>query len=308
MIFCNLDPSLLIFNELGPDDLVEAKRILDILTLHQRQIIRSRAEIPITSEYMIHILDSLNSIPIKNPPIQQPLKILITNLLGRTVSPPLPPTKITDTIISPEITKEWVNDDTKLLWLDCLLSALYDKISNIGVVQGQKENIVATYGLPVHVENLKLTSQDLGKILESVPEWQLPLVTTDAEWIGLLAEFREWPHGLESALIELYAYRNLGVYVENIPSRHPIDFEAPCLRDISNETNTLFRNKLIEIIACRAYDKVKPQHFDHKHDTKPGIRRVWVRKMKPSVRLHYYIDGEKIIYCMYENQDHDRGL
>ena len=217
ILHCNINPGLLVLKELQPHQLSEAQQILDSLSVHRQNIVDHSMQIPVTDTYLEHIMESLYHIKIKDPPIERPLKGLLFELLGRTVTPGLPPANITDVNTVPDIFPSWVNEETKLLWLDCLISAVFQKISNGGVEEAQLHNVIAT----LKSENkgvTKITSQEFNAILGRAQELSLPTVATNVEWAGYISLLEPWPSGVDCSRIELFGFHHLNVPLEVISS------------------------------------------------------------------------------------------
>lgn len=96
--------------------------------------------------------------------------------------------------------------------------------------------------------------------------------------------------------------------LDEVSNHKGVKFIPSCLHDLSKENNKLIRNKVVEVIACKAYNVVKPEHNDETIEGQQGVRRVSVNKMNPAVRLHYYQDDNDLVYNIYSNGDHDKGL
>ena len=158
------------------------------------------------------------------------------------------------------------------------------------------------------MNGIDFKSDKLGTLLDCQNHWVLPFLTTKADWDGFLCELDGWPSGLDSHLLERFAYHELGIGVDDLFKRRKIRFNSSCHRDISKEDDPVIRKAIIEIICCRAYDRVRPEHGDHEVIGKPGIQRVYVKQMTPPVRLHYYFEDEEVVYSLYSNNDHRRGL
>lgn len=301
MIYCNLDPSLLVLEKLKPKQLDDLRAVFNALSTHRRNLIKYNAEISMTERYMSHVLQSLSSLKIDD----QDLKNLIRELLGRTVRPQFSNANIKKAEITPDIFKSWVDNKTKLLWLDCLIASLFQKILDGNVSRAEVENVIATFPNLANAD-ARVVNDELGELTDGKVEWHIPFLTCDIDWSGYIASISDWPQGLDEELIELYAYRNFNLPINEIRNHRIIKINRTCLREIRNETDQRFRDSIIEIISCCAFDRLEPHHRDHK--LHHGSRRVDIHKMNPPARLHYKMEKEAVVFTMYENGKHDRGL
>lgn len=307
MIYCNIDPGLLTLEGLQPYQINEARSIVNALAVHCQFINSCNAQIPVTPEYIQRILESITCVPIKTPPIEQPFKALIYDLLSHVITPPLV-SGFSDGVIIPDVVSPHVDDQTRDLWVNCITAALFQKTAEVGFEQAQIETVIAGQPQFDTFTQIKVTSNELGKLLGNNSEWILPLLSTAIDWSGFLSSLSGWPLGIDNNLLELFARHELGIEIDNIHNHRQIRFESGCFRDISREENPEYRKLIIEVIACRAYNLLRPEHGDHYNEKYPGTRRVHVKKMTPPIRFHYYYDAEDVVYCLYSNNNHKRGL
>jgi hypothetical protein len=261
-------------------------------------------QIPMTKKYLDRIYSALYKIPIKNPPIESDLRQYIIAALAKMSLPILIPAGLDVTTLQPDFTSDWIDEETKHIWLDSLAAAMFEEYTDdeikLSAATWFRQNV------PAHalVSNPDLCEQ-LGV---NDYKWCIPILADDLDWQELFCIFRGWPIGLDSTLIDNYAKRHLGLSPDQLKQRRKIQFDPSCHRDILRETDTQIRESIIEIIACRAFNCVRPEHQDETIESQPGVRRVYVKKMAPSVRLHYIMDNNYITYIVYSSGDHDKGL
>ena len=308
MIFCNLDPSLFTMEGFLPNQVDEVRELIKSLAIHKQNILINRAKIPVTNDYLEQIMASLDSGSPINPALDRPFKENIYTLLGQVTTPPLAG-GVADGQITPDIISSRVKEEMKRLWVDCLTAAFFQKVTEIGQERAQAETVIATQASASRIGMVSLISDELCQLLEiDKIIWSLPLLSNDVEWNGHQCNFREWPEGLDAALVEYFGYAELGIACDAVQNHRRIQFEPSCRRDISRESDPSLRKSIIEVIACRAYNQVRPEHNDEPVKGHPGLRHVYVKKMTPPARLHYYFDGESVVYSLYSCGDHDKGL
>jgi hypothetical protein len=262
-----------------------------------------QASIPITGELLQKIYDLIDDIHIADVASISLIKELIVSSLTRLSQPILVPINVSDSIIDPEIVSDWVDNDTKSLWHDCLGSIIFDKLS-----EPDTKLLIATWsrdGLPEH---LSFSSQEIcGALSVENRNWLMPIVAEGSDWDEYCINPDEWPTNL-IVYIEKYGRRVLKIGADQLVNHKGVKFVPSCLHDLSKEGSSAIRNQVVEIIACKAYNMVKPEHNDETIEGQPGIRRVSVNKMNPAVRLHYYQEHDELIYTIYSNGEHDKGL
>lgn len=304
MLYCSFEPGLFILQGLAPHETSKAFAVVKSLMVHRKMMDQVRVQIPMTKGYVERIYVALNNIPIKTPPLESELRQYIIAALAKMSSPPLPPAGIDGTTLQPDFTSEWIDEETKRIWLDSLTAAMFDEYTDdeikLSAATWFRQNIpTATL-----VSNPGLCEQ-LGV---SDHDWDIPVLAEELDWNELFCIFRGWPVGLDSTLIDSYAKKHLGKSSEQLGRRRQIQFNPSCHRDILRENDIDIRMAIIEVISCRAFNCVKPEHNDETIVGQPRVRRVYVKKMAPPVRLHYVMDDETIRYTLYSNADHDRGL
>jgi len=304
MLYCSFEPGLFILQGLAPHDTNKAFAVVRSLMTHKKMMDQVHVQIPMTERYMYRVYDALENIPIKNPPLPSDLRRYIIAALAKMSSPLLPPAGLDGTTLQPDITSEWIDEETKHIWLDSLTAAMREEFNNdeikISVATWFRQNIpaITLVSNPGLCEQLGITGQD----------WDIPVLADELDWNEIFCIFHGWPVGLDSVLIDSYAKRYLGTSLEQLGKRRKIHFDPSCHRDILRESDPIIRKSIIEVIACRAFNCPKPEHNDETIVGHPGVRRVSVKKMAPPVRLHYIMDDETITYTLYSNADHDRGL
>lgn len=305
MILCNLEPGLLVLDGLMPYQTAEAFAILKALIVHKNATQALGAKIPVTPGYVQHVTAQLDRIPFSNPPIRKPLKEYILDMLARQVNPALAPAGVDDVVLHPDIVSPWISADIRELWLDCFAAAIYH--SNVEDLDARV--ITATWDrsdLPLDVE---LRSDQLGEYSGLASNrWLSPLVVHDCDWRAVVFDGKDWPNGLEKALVEAYGRRCLRIEPAELDRHRAVLFEPACLHDIAKEADSTLRQAVVEVIACRAYNRLRPDQNDETIRGQEGIRRVYVKKMEPVVRLHYYLTKDSVVFTLYSNGDHDRGL
>ncbi len=304
MLYCSFEPGLFILQGLHPHETNKAFAVLRSLITHKNMMDQARAVIPMTRRYIDRIYNALQSFPISNPPLEKDLRMYIIAALAKMSTPPLVEIGIDGTILNPEITSDWIDDETRRIWLDSLCSAIFDLSTD-----GSNKLSTATWYRQDIPSNIIVSNPILDELSGTKNQyWEIPVLTDKLDWEVLLCIFRGWPIGIDSTLIDSYAKKNLGIPLNQLVNRKSILFEPACYREIVREADPNLRNSIIEVIACRAYNRVKPEHHDETHKTQRGVRRVYVRKMSPAVRLHYTINDESITYILYSSGEHDRGL
>lgn len=302
MIYCSLDPGLLILEGLSPHEVDKAKSVINSLILHNRKMEQCGALIPMTNQMIQRVYKSLDKIQITNPPILSPLRGQIISMLNRMAQPPLGPANLPGMIVIPDITSSWISQDIKDLWFDCLTSSLFEKQTKeeieLAISTWQRENV--PFFVVISNPNLDdLLSIDNGSM-------QIPVMVNEKDWDEFICALRGWPIGLDSVLIESYGRRSLGIPIDALSLRRGVEFEAPCYRDICHEQDTQIQCSIIEVVACRVYNRLRPDHHDEILES--GEHRIYVRKMAPPVRLHYILRENSIVFTLYSNGEHDRGL
>jgi hypothetical protein len=297
-----LDPSLLVLEKLKSKQIDDLRAVFNALSIHRHNLIKYNAEISMTEQYMFHVIESLNSSNVDD----RDLINLIRELLGRTVRPQFSNANIKKAGITPDIFRSWVDNKTKDLWLDCLIASLFQKFQDGNVIKAELENFIATFPGPTNVDHAIVINDELGELTGGKVEWRIKLLTCDIDWAGYIASLSDWPQGLEKELIELFAYRNFNLSTDEISRHRQVKFSRSCLREIREEADLAFRNSIVEVVSCRAYDRLSSQHRDHKIND--VTRRVDINKMNPPARLHYKLEQDLVVFTMYENREHDRGL
>jgi hypothetical protein len=308
MIYCSLEPGLLSLKGLEPHDTATAFAVINALFLHRDMLRKSKALVPVTDEFIKVILDGLNNVPIQNPPIQRTLKEFIIEALSRRVKPSLIPTGVEDVAIEPDIVSAWISSDLRKMWVDCIVAAIaeYPTINN--ATSDDAILTLATWLCNKWPLDIELTSENLCTVLDRESTcWTIPLLIGEHDWKIALAKTSSWIENLE-ILVEEHARRYLGIPLANISERRAFQIEQPCYHDICKESDPNLRASIIEVMACRAYDHLLPHHHNETIKGQKGMWRVYVKKMAPSVRLHYYLEDSTIFYTLYSNNEHDKGL
>jgi hypothetical protein len=304
MIYCSLEPGLLILEGLAPHDTSKAFSVVRSLILHKKMMDQTQVQIPMTKGYVERIYSALENIPIKNPPLASELRQYIVAVLAKMSSPPLPPAEFDGTCLEPDFTSEWIDEETKRIWLDCLTAAMFDDFTNDEIVLSS-----ATWFRNNVPDAVRASNSRLCEHLEAEEHyWDMPVLTTELAWNALFSLLNGWPTGLDTCLIDSYAVQHLGITPDQIAERRKIRFSAPCYRDISRENDTDVRASVVDVIARRAFNCLMPENNDETITGQPGVRRVYVKKMAPPIRLHYTMSDESITFILYSNNDHHRGL
>lgn len=303
MIYCSLDPGLLVMEGLESYEIGKARSVINSLIVHSRKMEECRARIPMTQAFIQAVHTALDNIPFDNPPIRKPLRERIVEMLAKAAHPPVSPAEAVVTILSPDVSSSWITPEIRSLWLDCLAASLFEKLSD-----QQSELVISTWprdGLPF---TARLASPDVYHTLE-LPEGELevPVLKNEQDWDEYLCALQGWPAGLENRLIEAYARRNLGIAQEQVKNRLTVEFTRPCYREVSREADPEIREMIIDTIACRAYNCLRKDHHDEPIEGSDE-RRVRVKKMTPPVRLHYLLENSTATFTLYSNGDHDKGL
>ncbi len=308
MIYCSLEPGLLIFEGLRSHEIDKAFSVLDALIVHRTYIVKWQARIPVTSDFIALVIASLSRIQIRNPPLENDLRRYILEILTRHTSPALLRTGVADINITPDIVSWWINDGVRKEWLDCVSATLLEILS-IGEEPTQNaELFFATWKRDDLQTEVAISSREIQSFLNlDTNAWNFPLMVYQRDWDAIFASTLEWPLGLDK-MVESYARKNLSISEENISKRREIRFDKECLESIASEGNPEIRRLLIEVIACRAYDRPRSNHHDETIKTQLGTRRVSVRKMNPPIRLHYHLDEGRVVYELYSVGEHDKGL
>lgn len=308
MILCSLEPGLLSLRGLEPHDTTTAFAVINSLIVHREMLRKNQARVPVTDQFISAILEGLNEVPIHNPPIQRALREFIIEALSRQVKPSLIPTGIEDTEIEPNVVSPWISADIRKMWIDCIAAAIADLPTINSSTSDDTILTLATWlynNWPLDVE---LTSESLRTVLEKENNcWTIPLLISEHDWQIALAKTGLWGENLE-VLIEEHARRFLGIPLENITERRQFQIEASCYHAICKESDPALRANIIEVMACRAYDRLLPHHNNETIKGQKGMWRVYVKKTAPPVRLHYYLKDGAVFYTLYSNNDHDKGL
>lgn len=309
LVHAHIDPGLLIYDGLESHQLSIAFRLLRSLMLHKKMIDESGAQIPVTYDYLMRVYTGLGQIKIKNPPLEKELRSYIVELLGhRATKPALSATKVKRLSLVPDVSNDWIDEETKELWQDCVASSTYEMLTSQYDDKGGIHPTLATWPRENFALEVICTCPELCQCLDMDMEtkWIFPVLSSQQDWDEFQTEFLPWPEGLSTGRIEKYARKNLGIPIDHLSRRLEIEFTASCYRDISRESDPEIRNAIIEVIACRAYNRLRPDHGDE--TISGGRRRVYVKKMAPPVRLHYSLEDNKAIFEMYSIRDHDKGL
>ncbi len=312
MIYCSLEPGLLNLRGLQSERTTDALRVLSALVTHkaffERGLANSdRPKMPATGEYINAILNDLDAISISSPPIQRPIRELIVDFLGRAVRPLFIPTGLNDVALDREICSDWVHEDIRKQWIDCLAAGLVDQITS-GNPSAEQTVMIAVSSVSDLSFEVAVTSNSIGECLGiSTSSWLLPLVADELSWKAMLARSGDWTEHI-SVLVEQCARCSLGIEVNRI-SQHPnIYVEEPCRRALRRENNSQTRSQVVEVIPRRAFNRLRPQDGDETIKSQSGMRRLYVKKMNPPVRLHYHLKDNDLTFVMYSNGDHDQGL
>jgi len=308
MIFCNFDPGYFTLEGIQPYREEEIRTLLDSLSMHEDHIFSCGASIPVTDEYFECIINSLETVSEINPVIEGIYKGYVRRLLSRVIKPSLC-NGVMDATIEPCMISNRVNEHIKNLWINCLTAAFFQNATELDLESASSMTIIATQESDTPINNVILVSNELQGLFEIEGlSIILPVLKNENDWNGFLCNMLEWPNGLNTSRIEYYGCTQLGIASTSSRNHRPIQFEPSCARDISRESDPSLRNSIIEVIACRAYDQVRPEHKDKPLKGHPGLRHVYVKKMTPPARLHYYFDGESVVYSLYSCGDHDKGL
>lgn len=303
MLYCSFEPGLFILQGLAPHETNKAFAVVKSLISHKKMMDQMHVQIPMTRRYVDRIYDALNTIPIKNPPLESDLRQYILAALAKMSSPPLPPAELDGTTLQPDFTSEWIDKETKCIWLDSLTAAMFEEYTDDKITLSAATWFRQNIPTVTQVLNPDLCEQ-LGVRNRC---WDIPVLTDELDWNELFYILQGWPAGLDSTLVDIYAKKHLGISSEQLGQRRKIIFSRSCYRNILRENDVNIKKSIIEVISCRAFNCIKPKHNDETITGQPGVRRVYVRKMAPPVRLHYVMDDETITYTLYSN-DHDRGL
>lgn len=308
MIYCSLEPGLLIFEGLRSHEIGIAFSVLDALIVHRTYIVKSQARIPVTSDFIALVIASLSRIHISNPPLENDLRRYILEILTRQASPALLRTGVADINITPDIVSGWIDDGVRKEWLDCVSATLLEILS-IGEEPTQKAELffAAWKRDNLQTEVVVSSGEIQGFLNLDTDAWHFPLLAYQHDWDAIFASSLEWPQGLDK-MVESYARRYFNISEEDISKRREVRFDKGCLESIANERNPKIRGLLIEVIACRAYDRPRSNHHDEAIKTQPGTRRVYIRKMNPPIRLHYHLDKGRVVYVLYSAGEHEKGL
>ena len=310
-IHAYIDPGLLIYDGLESHQITIAIRSFNSLSLHKKKIDETGALIPVTLDYISRVYAGLDHIKIKNPPLERNLRAFIVELLGkRAIKPPLAPAKVEHLSLVPDLGSDWIDENTKELWKDCIASSTFERLA---VPEENKKDIQPTMAtwlranLPVEVI---CSCPEVCQSLEMDPEteWSIPVLATQQDWDEFQVESLPWPAGLDNIRIEKYARKSLGIPNDQLPKRLEVEFTNPCYRDISREDDPEIMKAIIESIACKTYNCLRPDQVDETIKGQPDMRRLYIKKMAPVVRLHYYLEGNKVVFTMYSNGMHNKGL
>lgn len=304
MLLCSFDPGLLILKGLEPHENSKSNAVLRSLIVHKRMMDQAQVEIPMTKKYIEHIYANLENIPISPLFLQSQLRDKIIAVLTKMSSPLLPPAELADTTLEPGFTSEWIDEETRNIWLDSLTVAMFEEYTNNNVVISS-----ATWSRENNPHLIRATNPKLCEQLE-VEEylWNIPVLVDELDWNEIFCSQEGWPAGLETTLIDNHAKKHLGISLEDLSKRRSIEFKPSCYKDICREEDPNIRSLIIEVMACRAFNCLRSDHHDETVKNKPGVRRVYVKKMEPDVRLHYVMDDETLTFIQYANRDHNRGL
>jgi len=301
---------MFVLDGLTQHDADTALRVVSSLIRHSESIKsvmdKVTVKIPLTQELHETVMYSLSRIQIKNPPIKRDLQQYILKILSQHAKPYFRPLGIGDGRCEPNIISAWVCGEVKAKWFDCIFSVISEK----RIENGSSNDLigVATWRKDDGCRDVKFSSEEFKEFFEIQDEsWDFPILLDRYDWNELFSVFLEWPANLEY-LVENYARKELGIPDEHLSAKRHFSFDKPCLRNIASESEAKWRQGIVEVIACRAFDCLLPRHHDEKIVHKPGIRRLYVRKMNPVIRLHYRFDGQGVVYCLYSNGDHDLGL
>ena len=306
MIYCHIEPGLLMVNVIPSGNVKQLRILVDSLSLHGRMMSSANTQLPVTVPYISRVMDALNrsSSSTEESYVLGMMRKQVLAILGRSIKPAWPPAGIHDIRAEPVVISSWIAEDVQQMWLDCLVAALYEKETTNGV-----ELACATWkrdGLP---SSIKVICPEIGTYGgKASGELITPLLASDLDWKAFLALVRGWPNGLSTDLIDHYAACYHLVPDNKIGQRHSVIFEHACLRDISNETDDTTRSRIIDVIARLTYNCLLPENGDETIKSQRGMRRVYVKKMAPVIRLHYHLDDNTVTFTMYSNGDHDKGL
>ena len=305
---CLIEPGLLSLNGLTANDAPIVRTVMQSLSEHVRMIKTVGAKFPATGEFIEKINYDLQECPINTPPIKKEFGRYVREILARTSQPSLKPTGVEGTEIAPEIVSAWVSSELKQLWVDTINSAIAEfLVSNNDTTEptGLFVAIRAWAATPntIHVANSKL-----GDLLEhATGKWTLKVLTNELDYRQEIARDSSdlWTKHL-IVLVEGYANKN-SYNQKGRSTMREFKFENPARREIDKEDNLLTRTNLVGVLARRAYDCLEIKDNDEKILVNPRERRMYVRKMNPPIRLHYYFDGDVVVYTSY-SYEHDKGL
>lgn len=310
-IHAYIDPGLLIYDSLESHQIEIAFRSFNSLSLHKKKIDETGALIPVTFDYYARIFAGLNNIKIKNPPLERNLRAFIVELLGkRATDTQLLSAKVTCLSLVPDLGSDWIDENARELWKDCIASSTYERLA------GKEENTkdikptMATWSRADLPFEVICSCPEVCQSLEIDPktEWAIPVLATQQDWDEFQVESLPWPAGLNNIRIEKYARKSLGIPNDQLPNRLEVEFTKPSYHDICKEDNPEIMKAIIESIACKAYNCLRPDQVDETIKDQPNMRRLYVKKMAPVVRLHYYLKDKKLIITMYSNGKHNKGL
>lgn len=257
-----------------------------------------------TSQLLERIYIALERVPIVSPPIQPEFKKYVIRFLGRVPSPLYSKTGVDVQGITPDIVSPWINEEVRLLWLDCLAAAIFE---TSGAQNGSLA--IATWprqGIP---ESVEFRNSQLSQYLDSTQEiWNMQVLTDSIDWQHLECQIAGWPIGLDSTIIDNYARKQLNVGEIGPPHRKKITFDRSCWRDIKDEQDDGLKTSIIDAISAKAYNLLLPRHNDETIKSRRGHRRIYVKKTSPAARLHYMESDEEVRYLMYSVGNHDKGL
>jgi len=308
MMNCLIEPGLLSLNGLTANDAPIVRTIMQSLSQHVRMMKTVSAKFPATGEFIEQINNDLQECAITTPPIKQEFGRYVREILARTSQPSLKPTGVDGTKIAPEIVSAWVSGELKQLWIDTINSAIAEFLTPNNDIKTPTSLFVAIRAWAATPNTIDVANSKLGDLLEhATGKWTLKVLTDELDYRKEIARESSdlWTKQLfllveGHAKAESYNQRGRATMRE-------FRFEKTAQREIDGEANRATQNHLVGLLARRAHDCLEIRDNDEKILVNPRERRMYVNKMNPPIRLHYYFDGDVVVYTSYSYK-HDKGL
>ncbi len=305
---CLIEPGLLSLNGLKASDALIAHAVMQSLSKHVREMRTAVAKFPATGAFIEKINKDLSVCPINTPPIKQEFGRYVREILARTSQPSLSPTGVEGTEIAPEIISAWVSDELKHLWVDTINSAISEFLASNNDTATSNKLFVAIRELAATPKTVRVANSKLGDLLEhATGEWTLQVLSGELDY-RLENEIDKpgiWTKDMD-LLVKAYA-KQKSYKLRSGTTMRQFRFESSAQRAIEREDNDGYRDDLVGVLTRMVYNCLEPRDNDEKIQVNPRERRLYVRKMKPPIRLHYYFDGDVVVYTSY-SYDHDKGL